>query len=178
MQRWGNRIQALIGLWFLAGLVVIGANGYVLVSLLDEPLSGHSTAVRNADRGFRQYRRLLTAETEKITSGMDRLVKRFVPQAVAKAPPISEKAALLTTKKKPAKPIPVVLPALAGIVTSRSTTGSVNRLAMLDGGVFSEGDTWRELTVKGISAGGVVLARGNRTWFLKAPEIAYSLTTR
>ena len=65
MQQSGSRVQALIGLWILTGLVVVGINGAMLMSLLDEPLAGYSPGVRTADRGFRQYRTLVAPRPAK-----------------------------------------------------------------------------------------------------------------
>jgi hypothetical protein len=176
MYRSGKRMRALIGLWILAGLVVAGVNATLLLQLLDEPLAGYSAVVRNASRGFGQYRMLLTAEAQKITSGMDLLASRFAPPVVEKKPVAPNVSARPVAQKAP--PVPVSLPTLTGIMTRRSTDGSAKRLAVMDGRICNEGDRLGDLTVTGISRKGVRLARGDRTWFLKAPEVAYSLTTQ
>lgn len=177
MHRLGNRMHALVGLWILAGLVVAGINGMLLLHLLDEPLAGYSTEVRNVDRGFRQYRMLLTDEARKITSGMDLLASRFAVKVVAK-----NKSPVPTVSARPAvkkvAPVSVKLPALTGIMTSCSTDGTARHLAVLDGRICNEGDRPGGIMVKGITREGVRLAKGDRTWFIKAPEIAYSLTTQ
>lgn len=178
MHRLGSGIHILIGLWILAGLTVVGINGYMLMSLLDEPLAGYSSEVRNADRGFRQYRILLTAEAEKITSGMDLLASRFKPIVVEEEKPVFQKVPATPPAAKKVVPPPVVMPTLKGIVTSRSTDGTARQLALMDGRICAKGDQLRDFTVKWITSGGVSLVRGDQTWFLKAPEIAYSLTTQ
>lgn len=177
MYRSGNRMRALIGLWILTGLVVAGVNGTLLLQLLDEPLAGYSTAVRNASKGFGQYRKLLTAEAQKITSGMDLLASRFTLRVVEEKKTAAPDISVRSTAKKVA-PASVALPALTGIMTSRSTDGTAKRLAVMNGRICNEGDRLGDLTVKGITRTGVRLARGDRTWFLKAPEVAYSLTTQ
>lgn len=177
MKAFGNSVQVYIGLWVLAGLVVMGINGYALMSLLDEPLAGYSAGVRQADRGFQQYRRLLSTETEKIASGMDLLVRCFAAKTTVIEP--SKTADIKQSPsavEKRVKPPAVALPVLAGIVTRRSTTGAACRLALLNDGVFAEGDTMQDLTIRKISADGVLLAKGKKTWFLTRPEIAYSLS--
>ncbi len=178
MHRLGSRVHALIGLWILTGLVVVGINGYMLMSLLDEPLAGYSSTVRNADRGFRKYRILLTAEAEKITSTMDLLARRFTPRVVEKEDPVVEEVPEPQSIAKKVVAPNVVLPTLTGIITSRSTDGTARRMAVMDGRIRSEGDQLRDLTVKGIASGGVSLVRGHRTWFLKAPEIGYTRTAK
>lgn len=179
MHRLGNRTHVLIGLWVLAGLVVVGINGTMLMSLLDEPLAGYSDGVRSTDQRFRQYRQLKAAEAQKITSGIDLLASRYKPIVVVveETPVIQNVSAPRPAIKTVAQPA-VVLPRLTGVITSRSTDGIDKRLAVMDGRVFAEGDQLRDLTVKWISTGGVSLARGNQDWFLNAPEIAYSVTTQ
>ena len=178
MHRLGSRIHALIGLWILAGLVVAAINGYMLMSLLDEPLAGYSSGVRNADRGFRQYRMLSAAEAEKITLGMDLLASWFKPIVVEEEKPEFQKLLAPPPPEKKVAPSPVVMPTLTGIMTSRSADGTARRLAVMDGRICAEGDRVRDLTVKGITSGGVSLVRGGQAWFLMAPEMAYSITTQ
>ena len=178
MYRLGSRIHALVGLWILAGLVVVGVNGTMLMSLLDEPLAGYSSGVRMADQGFRNYRMLVTAQAEKITSGMDLLISRFKPEVVKAEKPAFQKRPAPPSFAKKRAPAPVALPTLSGIMTSRSSDGDARRLAVLDGRICAEGDRLGNLRVMRIARGGVSLVRGNQAWFLKAPDIAYSLTTQ
>lgn len=178
MHRLGNRMHALIGLWILAGLVVAGVNGSILLSLLDEPLAGYSSAVRDADRGFRQYRLRLAAEAEKIASGMDLLASRFKPVVGEEETPVVPETPAPAPNASKRAPLPVVLPTLTGIMTSRSSDGNSRQLAVLDGRICTDGDRLDDFTVKRITRGGVALVRGRQTWFLKAPDIAYSVTTQ
>lgn len=173
----GNRMHALIGLWILAGLAVLGLNGYMLMSLLDEPLAGYSSQVRNADQSFRQYRMLLSAETEKINIGMQWLAKRFTPMDTQDEPAPPSVSDSVPVAKQTAAP-PVVLPRLAGIMTSRSTDGTIRYLALMDGRVWAEGDQLQDLTVRQIASRGVTMARGDQSWFVKTPEIAHSVITQ
>lgn len=171
----GNRMHGLIGLWILAGLIVAGVNGTMLLSLLDEPLAGYSMQVRNADRSFRQYRLIAKMEAEKIDSGMELIANLFAPDAPEEKPvavqPVSKP--LATENKK--LPSPVVLPTLTGIVTRLAADGTVQWLAMMDNGIWSNGDQFRELTIQRIDSRGIVLVRGDQSWFVKAPERSYSL---
>ena len=177
MKAWGNSVRLFIGLWVLAGLVVVGINAYALMSLMDEPIAGYSIGIRHAQGMFQQYRNLLNAETENMSSGMDRLIQRFAAKTT-----LIEPSKSADTKQSPSavekkvKPTAVALPVLTGIMTSRSTTGKQRRLALLNDGVFAEGDTLQDLTIRKISADGVLLAKGKKTWFLKAPAVAYSLS--
>ena len=177
MHRSDSRIQALIGFWILAGLVMVGLNAAMLLSLLDEPLAGHSDGVRNADRAFRQYRLRLTAEAEKITSGMERLTSWFAPVLVEEKP-VVQKAPAPPASAKKKRPLPLVLPTLMGIMTSRSSDGSTQRLALLDGRICAQGDPLGNFTVKRIAREGVSLVQGDQVWHLKAPDVAYSIATQ
>jgi hypothetical protein len=178
MHQSDSRMRALIGLWILAGLMVVGVNGTMLLSLLDEPLAGYSSGVRNADRAFRQYRMRLTAETEKMTSGMKRLTSWFDPVVVEEEQPLLQKTPTSPSLAKKMAHPKVVLPTLNGIMTSRSSDGSTRRLALLDGRICAQGAPLGDFTVKRIARGGVSLAQGDRVWYLKAPDVAYSIATQ
>jgi hypothetical protein len=165
MHQSDSRMHALIGLWILAGLMVVGVNGTMLLSLLDEPLAGYSSGVRNADRAFRQYRMRLTAEAEKITSGMERLTSWFTPGLWKKKNRYCKNRPLPPSLAKKMAPHPkVVLPTLTGIMTSRSSDGSTRRLALLDGRICAQGDH-SKFHVKRIARGGVSLAGAIRFGF-------------
>jgi hypothetical protein len=120
----------------------------------------------------------VTAEAEKITSGMGVLASRFSAVVVEEKKPVVPplKAAPVAAIKK-ALP-PAALPTLTGIMTSRSTDSKARRLALMDGRICAEGDRFGDFTVKRITRGGVSLVRGGQAWFLKAPDIAYSVTTQ
>jgi hypothetical protein len=178
MGRLRSGIHVLTGLWILAGLVVLGINGYTLASLFSAPLSGYSEGVRIVNGGLMQYRALLYAEAEKITEGMDLLATRFRPKVVEEEKQVPVTVSATRSPKKIPAPPPVVLPALTGIIMSRSTNGTIGRRALMEGRVCCEGDRVGDFTVKRISARGVSVVRDHRRWFIKVPEISYSLTTR
>lgn len=173
-------MRMLIGLWILAGLVTMGINGYVLMALLDQPLAGYSSAVRQVGQSIRTYQLLMTTKAEKMSFGMDFLSQRFASKApTATVSPVIEKATSPSAaEKKTSLAAPVSLPILSGIVTRRSADGGVGRMAFLNERLFSEGDKVGDLVVNQIRTDGVLLARGQTTWFIKAPEIAHSITTR
>lgn len=173
-----NRVHAWIGLWVLAGLMVAGLNGYMLLALLDAPLAGYSVETRNTDRAFRQYRLLVQAETDKLAGGMDALINRFAPVEPERQPVIAKTVPAPSPAADTHRPRPVVLPALTGIVTCLSEDGSAQWLALMDGAIWSRGDQIRELTVEQIDERGIVLARGDQSWFVKAPDLSYSLAAQ
>jgi hypothetical protein len=174
MRLYGNRIHGFIGLWVLAGLMVLGANGYMLMTLFDEPLTGLSEHVRHADRAFRQYRSLLEAKSVNRSSGMQTLANWFAPAAVNEDKPVAETPSEAPLVVKQATVPPAALPGLTGIITRQSTDGSIRRLALINGQVCIEGDRLQDFTIARIDSGGVYLANGDRTWFIKTPDIDYT----
>ena len=130
-----------------------------------------------ADQGFRKYRLLVNAGAEKITSGMDLLMGRFETRVMEEKPIVQQPPAPPASAKKSA-PAPVALPTLTGILTRRSSDGDAGHLAVLDGRICAEGDRLGNLKVMRIARGGVSLVKGDQSWFLRAPDIAYSLTTQ
>lgn len=177
MHLMGNRTHALIGLWVLAGLVVVGINGAMLMALWSEPLAGYSSQVRDAQRAHGQYRSAVAAAAEATDHGLDALRARFtttpVPEKTVAAPAPDPPAARVRTA---AAAVP--LPVLEGVVTHRSANGRTYCLALMDGRVWTEGERLRGLTVNRIDRRGVALTRGQRTFFLEAPEPTHSLATQ
>ncbi|MGA6926907.1 MAG: hypothetical protein WBY88_14560 [Desulfosarcina sp.] len=169
--------QALIGLWILAGLLVAGFNAYAIITLLDTPLSGYSDDVRTVERGMQQCRLLLATAIQKNRSEMAAVAERF-PSKTVKHDPIARKPVVSAPVKKSSGEASTRLPCLAGILIRRTADGIVNRLALLDGRPLSEGDTIADFSLRQISDRGVMLARGGRIFFIEAPRVSHSLTTR
>ncbi|PID39376.1 MAG: hypothetical protein CR984_07195 [Proteobacteria bacterium] len=174
-----NRMHAWIGSWILIGLAVIGFNGYMLLSLLDEPLAGHSPQARSANRAFRQYRILRQAKTKKIVSEMDLLVSRFGDVIPKERPMAGTPAQVPTPEGKkvppPPPPPPVTLPALTGIVSRLSADGTTQWTALINGSVRFQGDQLGQLTIQKIDSRGIVVVSDDRSWFIKTPDISFSL---
>lgn len=171
-----HRLNLLIGLWVLAGLLVLGLNGNVLLSLLDEPLAGYSPGVHQVDQGFRRYRTLLSLNDGERGAGMEQLSQRFAVVIPEPEPTQEEEKSVIDKVVETVKMPLVSLPVLSGIVTSRSASGEEYRMALLESDVYAEGEKLETFTIREISADGVILAKGNQTWFLKRPEIAYSVS--
>lgn len=171
----GSRL--LIGLWILSGLLTAGFNAYALMTLLDAPLSGYSDDVRMVDRGMQRVRTLMAAKPEKDASEASLWADRFLPMPL-KNRPVERNPVVMAPVKNQAPESLAALPSLAGIMTRHSADGAVNRLALLDGNPIVEGDTIAEFTVKEITSRGVLLAHRGRTFFIAAPRITHSLTTR
>lgn len=169
--------QALIGLWILAGLLVAGFNAYAIMTILDTPLPGYSDGVRTVERGMQECRTLMATVTHKNRSEIAALAGRF-PSTAVKQVPIARKPVVSAPVKEPYSQASGNLPSLAGILIRRTADGIVNRLALLDGRPLSEGDTVADFSLREISDRGVMLARNGRTFFIEAPRVAHSLTTR
>lgn len=172
----GNRTHALIGLWILLGLVVIGINGAMLMALWSEPLAGYSDQVRDAERALGQYRAAVTATLGATDEGMDALKARFTTAAVPEQSVVAPAAVPPVAKARTA-PAAISLPVLEGVVTHREANGRTSCLALMDGRVWTEGERLRGLTVHRIDRRGVALSSGQRTFFLEAPAMTHSLTT-
>ncbi len=168
--------RILISCCVLAGLLVVGINGYALLALLDEPLSGYSEGIRTVDRGLLEFRKLSADKSGKVIHGIDRLAGRYTPELSPESSPVSKKVIPKKIVTKRVKALPASLPVLTGILTGYSTNGSTRRLAMLDGAVCAEGEKLGDLTVEEITIRGVRLNNGEKIWFVKAPDNNYSLS--
>jgi predicted amidohydrolase YtcJ len=70
------------------------------------------------------------------------------------------------------------LPTLTGVITRQANDGTAIRLAVMDGRICAVGDRFQNLTIKTITREGVSLAGKEKSWFLKMPEITYSVVAQ
>ncbi len=83
-----------------------------------------------------------------------------------------KKEELRITSEKP------VLPVLEGIIKSFDSEGNIHRIALIDGKLVEEGSYVNGFFVKKITENGVYLSKYNRDWFIKIPEIRFSVVER
>jgi hypothetical protein len=186
----GKIARGLIGLWVLAGLCVVGYNGVSLTTLFDKPLPSLSAEARATIAKWQRLEQRTAArlqavldpqEIRKIVAGIDFRKAIAVPAAPPGNPvPASVEKPVSTRVEKPA-PVAekaVVLPSLNGIVAVYNADAAVVYLAVIDGKTRKEKSQIGDFVLEKIEAGGVVLARGHRTWFVPAPTVEFSVDTR
>lgn len=178
----GKIKRGLIGLWVLAAFFVVGYNFMSLTTLFDKPLPSLSAEARATIAKWQRLEHrtatrlqevLAPQEIRKIVAGIDFKKAKAAPEAPPRSPAPTTVKRLARLPKKA-----VVLPVLNGIVAVYGADDAVDYLAVIDGKTRKEKSKIGDFVLKKIEAGGVVLVRDKRTWFVHAPTVDFSVDTR
>jgi hypothetical protein len=169
----GRRQRLVLSGWVLAALLLTGYNGSKLMSLLSPPMVSRSMEVRLASQKWRQLQNIISQSSEKMTTEID------LDTAFGKIPPVVEKKIPVQPDQSPAENNEIQhaemqLPTLSGILRNTDIHGRAYAVAVIDGHRLRENDQMEGFTVQKIKKDGVVIARNGQTWFLGAPDVAYS----
>ena len=169
----GSRQRLVLSGWVLVALMLIGYNGSKLMSLLSPPMVSRSMEVRLASQKWRQLQNIISQSSEKMTPAID------LDTAFGKIPPVVEKEIPVQPDQSPAENNEIQhakmqLPTLSGILRNIDIHGRAYAVAVIDGHRLRENDQMDGFTVQKIKKDGVVIARNGQTWFLGAPDVAYS----
>jgi hypothetical protein len=169
----GTRKRLCIGGWILLALLLVGHNGFKLMSFLNPELPEYSRAVKMAREKWQQLERR-AAQAMIVPLGNINLDRIFVTSANV---PNEQKRNVPNPKPQSAteKKIMVKLPSLTGILRISDVNGNMRSLAVIEGKNLSEGDRVKEFVVKKIRKDGIILARGGARWFVPLPEVKFSL---
>lgn len=170
----GNPQRLSLGAWVLGALLLVVHNGLSLTEVLDPPLPGYPSEIR----GIRQQWGLL----EQVSSlgpveakadfrpDEDELLSRILRTEAPRPESAAAPSAMLRAGRDW-----VHLPRLTGILATTDGQGAQRFFATLEGVLTVEGQKVWGFTVRKITEEGVVLARGESSWFLKAPTTGYSV---
>lgn len=172
MTLWGNGRRLCVGGWLLAALLLIGVNGYHLLTLQNAQLVGHSPTIKTLRTQLMAWESALRSPSwPSAEAGLETLPASHRPPVTASsagaAPPPESEA----VEELPAR---VALPELTGMVTTLDRFGRETYRAVLDGRVYQTADTVGPFTIDAILPDGVILNRDGRQWRLDCPRPAYS----
>ena len=171
----GNRKNLSIGGWILAALLILTYSGVTLVSLLDPALTGYSAKVRMVSRKWHELGGIKAKTTTVKLKGLDLSSAMYKkPPPPPKIEPNIEKTAIEDPEPPPA-PIEVIPPRLSGIFERRDVNGEAVFYALIEGRKLAEKDTVSGFVIGKIDQNGVTLVREGRQWFLRRPDVFFSL---
>jgi hypothetical protein len=175
-----NPKRLIIGLWVLAALLILWYNAVAMTSLLDQPMVGLSTQARESMTKWQrleiqiesQLKETFSAqEFDKFLSAIDiEKVKAILP--VKKTKPKTKAAKKTTT---PVKKKEIILPKLNGIVAIHDAGGQTIHLAVIDGKTRDEKSQIGDFTLERIDAEGILISQEDESWFIHAPQVAFSV---
>jgi hypothetical protein len=169
----GTRKRICIGGWVLLALLLLGHNGFKLLSFLNPELPGQSRVVKVAREKREEFEKKASVTMTKSLDNLnlDRIFANFTP--------VSHKQKKKASKPKPqpvkGKKIEIKLPRLTGIMQISDAHGNTQFLALIDEECLGEGESVLGFMVQKISEEGITLTRGGTSWFVSAPKISFSL---
>jgi len=176
-----NNKKLAIGLWVLAALLILWYNAVALLSLWDREFTAMSPGARAT---IAKRQQLESRMAQKLLGLIDPLQINHIAAKIdgrrVVPPPKPKGGTPPQAVKKKVKPVPEMklkLPSLDGIIAVYNPSSGKTYLAVMDGKTLEEQSRINDFVIKSIDAKGVLLARGAKTLFIPAPQIAYSKDT-
>jgi len=172
----GTRKRLCIGGWILVALLLVGFNGFKLMSLFNPELPGQS---RNVKEAMKKWRQLENRVPATIVEALDNINLNVAFAEYTKDTPVSHKQ-----KKKVSTPrsggakekaINIKLPSLTGILSTTDAHGNTRSLAVINGEYLGEGEILFGFIVKEINEEGIILSKGGVRFSVPAPKVKFSL---
>ena len=172
----GTRKRLCIGGWILVALLLVGFNGFKLMSFFNPELTGQSRSVKEAMKKWRQLENRVPAT---IVEALDNINLNVAFAEYTMYTPVSHKKKneLPTPRTQVAKEkaINIKLPSLTGILSTTDAHGNTRSLAVINGEYLGEGERLFGFIVKKINEEGIILSKGGVRFSVPAPKVKFSL---
>ena len=157
----------------MLALLLLGHNGFKLLSFFDPGLPGQSRVIKEAREKWQHLEKKASlAMTESLDNiNLDRIFANFTSVSHKQ----EKKASIARPQPIKEKRIKTKLPSLTGIMQISGANGNTESLAAIDGKCLGEGERVLGFTVQEISKEGIILIRGGTSWFVPTPKNNFSL---
>jgi len=172
----GSKKSLFAGSLVLAALLLVGYNGFNLISLFNPSLVGRSVEVKLASQKWQQLKeRSALATKNALDFDLALILSKVLPgfqemEKTASKTPVGEGEGKNAIETK--------LPPLAGIMGVTDVHGREQLLAVIEGAAHPEKARVQDYTIKEITQKGIVLTKNGKDWFVPAPEVYFSLDRR
>ena len=160
----------------MVALLLVGFNGFKLMSFFNPELTGQSRTVKEAMKKWRQLENRVPAT---IVEALDNINLNVAFAEYTKDTPVSHKQKKKVSTQRSGgtkeKAINIKLPSLTGILSTTDAHGNTRSLAVINGEYLGEGERLFGFIVKEISEEGILLSKGGASWFVPAPKVKFSL---
>jgi len=157
----------------LVALLLVGFNGFKLMTFFNPELPGQSRSVKEAMKKLRQLEDRAPAT---IVEAFDNINLNV---AFAKYTPVSpkQKKEVSTPRTQVAKEKTnnIKLPILTGILRTTDAHGNTRSIAVINGAYLGEGERVSGFMVQKIREKGIILGRGGVRFSVPAPKVSFSL---
>lgn len=160
----------------MVALLLVGFNGFKLMSFFNPELPGQSRTVKEAMKKWRQLENRVPAT---IAEALDNINLNVAFAEHTRYTPVSHKQ-----KKKVSTPrsggakekaINIKLPSLTGILSTTDAHGNTRSLAVINGDYLCEGERVSGFMVQKISEEGIILSKGGVRFSVPTPKVRFSL---
>jgi hypothetical protein len=176
MIKLGTRKRLCIGGWVLVALLLVGFNGFKLMSFFNPELPGQSRSVKEAMKKWRQLENRVPAN---LVETLDTVNLNVAFAEYTTYTPVSHKqtkeVSTPRTKAAKEKTINIKLPNLSGILRTTDAHGNIRSIAVINGEYLGEGERVLGFMVQKISDEGIILIRGDARFSVPAPKVRFSL---
>ena len=157
----------------MVALLLVGFNGFKLITFFNPELSGQS---RNVKEAMKKWRQLENRVPPTIVETLDNInfnvaFAKYTPASQKQKKEVSPPQAQLAKEKE----INIKLPRLTGIFRTTDAHGNMRSIAVVNGKYLCEGEKVLGFRVQKITEEGIILMRGGAQFSVPAPEVKYSL---
>jgi hypothetical protein len=172
----GTRKRLCIGGWILVALLLVGFNGFKLMSFFNPELAGQSRSVKEAMKKWRQLENRVPATIVEALDNINRSVAfaehtQYTPVSHKKKNKVPTPRSGVANEKK----INIHLPNLTGILRTTDAHGNTRSIAVINGEYLGEGERVLGFMVQKIREEGIILTRGGVRFSVPAPKVNFSL---
>jgi hypothetical protein len=171
-----NKKRLVTGLFILLAVGLLGYNAINFASIYDSPLMGASMESRSASEKWRRLEGLLKEKgvatgTKLINFKSNEAAPDLMGSDVKVAGIISDEQIAQGKKGTSDDELPVVM----GLMKTIKSDGRSQISVIINNKPFSENEVVAGFLIKQITEKGIYLTKGKRNWFVKTPDISYSM---
>ena len=160
----------------MVALLLVGFNGFKLMSFFNPELTGQSRSVKEAMKKWRQLENRVPAT---IVEALDNINLNVAFAGYTRDTPVSHKQKIKVstprTQVAKEKAINIKLPSLTGILSTTDAHGNTRSLAVINGDYLCEGERVSGFMVQKIREEGIILSKGGVRFSVPAPKVRFSL---
>ncbi|MBF0120628.1 MAG: hypothetical protein HQK79_17510 [Desulfobacterales bacterium] len=170
-----NLIIAIIG-WIIAAIIIAGYNVFMFIEVSNPSIAPGANNANLAAKKIAQVTEIKTQSLKELLNiDLDKIFSRITPELSGKLIKPKEIKEQIETKEPSKEQIEIKPPNLNGILSIIDTNGNYRNMALIEGKMLEEKQIVNNFTIHKITKEGVVVSKGEKTWFMPAPEVFFSM---
>lgn len=166
-----SKKKLIIGMFVLLAVSLAGYNMNRFLSLYDRPLIGASIESRLASEKWHRLAEFMENNKTAAKIMMMNFINNAPSQNSIPAQTIPDTQTAPAQKDYNSDMLPVI----SGIMRTLKSDGRSQVAVIINNKPFSENESVEGFVIKEITEKGIYLTKGKRNWFVKSPDISYSL---